>query len=102
MEMDANGPREFEIGFLDAEGALIQTRSLSADTVTSATDCASKIATELSATTFFITAAPYSSTEATAFPPKIAKLLAPLGHFIFSHADPLWLGALSRHGENHE
>ena len=101
MGEDASGPREFGIGFLDAEGALIQTVSLSADTVTSATDRASEIATELSAANFFITAAPYSSTEATASP-TVAKRLAPLGRFIFSNVDPLWLGPFSRQGENHQ
>jgi hypothetical protein len=103
MGADANGPREFGISFLDAEGALIQSMSLSADTVTSATDRASEIATELSAPNFFITAASYSSTEATAFAPlSIAKRLAPLRRFISSNVDPLWLGALSRQAENHE
>lgn len=103
MGVDANGPREFGISFLDAEGALIQTMTLSGDTVTSATDRASEIATELSATNFFITAASYSSAEATASASlSIAKRLAPLGRFIFSKVDLLWLGAFSRQVENHE
>ncbi|HEY2009386.1 MAG TPA: hypothetical protein VGH23_10385 [Rhizomicrobium sp.] len=88
-QIDANEPREFGISFLDAKGELIQFMSLSADTVTSATDRASEIATELSATSFFITAAPYSSTEAAAIAsPNIAKRIGPLGR--------LWLGALSQ------
>jgi hypothetical protein len=100
---DTNGPREFRIGFLDAEGTLIQTVSLSADTVTSATDRASEIATELSATNFFVTAAPYSSREVAVFTSlSMARRLAPLGRFIFSNVNPLWLGAFSRQGENHE
>ena len=103
MGTDANGPSKFSISFLDAEGALIQTVSLSSDTVSSATVCASEIATELGAINFFITAAPYSSMEATALAsPSIAKRLAPLGRFLSSNVDPLWLGAVSRQGENHQ
>jgi hypothetical protein len=103
MGADANGPREFGIRFLDAEGALIHSISLSADTVTGAADRASEIATELSATNFFITAASYSSTQSSAFASlSIAKRLAPLGRFISSNVGPLWLGALSRQAENHE
>ena len=47
--------RDFEIGFLDAEGALIQTVPVAAESVTIAACRAAEIVSEIDAADFFIT-----------------------------------------------
>jgi hypothetical protein len=45
----------FDVGFLDAEGVLIEVVSVSAVTLTSAAECAGEIAYEIGAANFLIT-----------------------------------------------
>jgi hypothetical protein len=86
MALDTNSLRDFQVGFLDAEGSLIQRLSVTSETLMGATGRAEQIADELSAADFFITAGPNAPPGARAAAPLgIAKLLTPLGRLIFSH-----------------
>jgi hypothetical protein len=78
---DTDSPIDFKVAFLDAGGALIQTMQMQAETVTSATQRAGEIASEIDAADFFITSKP-------AHPPqrRRIRLLWPIRHvplFVF-------------------
>lgn len=78
---------DFHIGFLDPEGALIQTMSLKAETLTGATDSAEEIARNINAADFFVTAGSRAAVEPLPVAPRrITKLFIPLSRLIFSHA----------------
>jgi hypothetical protein len=83
-------PVDFQVGFLDVEGALIQTVSVQAETLTLATSWAGKIAAELEAANFVITVVPDFSRNGSAFPAAyIAKLIAPLSGFLARNIHPV-------------
>jgi hypothetical protein len=83
-------PVDFHVGLLDAEGALIQTVSVQAETLILATSCAGKIAAELDAANFVITVVPDFSQNGGAFPASnVAKLIAPLSGFLARNIDPV-------------
>jgi hypothetical protein len=89
MGNTACGPVDFQVGFLDAEGALIQTVSVQAETLTLATSCAGTIAASLDAANFVITAVPDFSQNGSAFPAaNVAKLIAPLSWFLARNIHP--------------
>ena len=61
---DMDGLTDFEIGFLDAGGALIRTMPVAAENVTVATRRAGKIASKIDAVDFYITSKPALSQRA--------------------------------------
>jgi len=84
------GPADFQVGFLDAEGAVIQTVSVKAENLTLATSCAGEIAAELNAADFVITVVPDFSQNGGAFPAaNVAKLIAPLSGFLARNIHPV-------------
>lgn len=58
----------FKAGFLDAGGALIRIVPMPASTVTAAAQLAEKLATEIHAADFFLTATPVPPERATCTP----------------------------------
>jgi hypothetical protein len=60
--------RDFEVGFLDAGGALIQIMPLPAGTITSAAQRAREIGSEIDAADFFITSRPAYPQQAARSP----------------------------------
>jgi hypothetical protein len=84
------GPVDFQVGFLDAEGTLIQTVPVQAETLTLATSWAGKIAAKLDAADFVITVVPDFSQNGSAFPAaNVAKLIAPLSGFLARNIHPV-------------
>jgi hypothetical protein len=55
---DMDGLKDFEVGFLNAGGTLIQTMPVAAENVTTATCRAGEIAREIDAVDFYITSKP--------------------------------------------
>jgi len=53
-----DGLKNFKIAFMDADGALIQSMPIPADTLTSAAQRAEEVASEIGAADFFITSKP--------------------------------------------
>ena len=54
----AGNLNDFVVGFLDADGGLIRTMPVSAESVTMATSRAGEIASEIAAADFYVTSKP--------------------------------------------
>jgi hypothetical protein len=90
MNTNAGGPVDFQVAFLDAEGALIQCVLVQAESLIIATSCAGEIAAELDAVNFIITAVHDFSREGSTFPTaRVAKLFAPLSGFLARNNHPV-------------
>jgi len=89
MGTDATGPRDFGICFLDAEGALVQSVLVKADTLISVTENAEEIARSTNAANFFITAVPeVSEAEGVSVAQGIAEFFAPMWHTLIDCIHP--------------
>lgn len=81
MGTDASGSRDFGICFLDAEGALVQSVLVTAETLIGATENAEEIARSTNAAHFVITAVPdVSDAGGMSVAQGIAGLFAPMWH----------------------